>query len=78
MVIFIATPGTGNIQPALRRCQAALKASGKTLQVTQIATGAATNARAPRPRRHSSSAHKTSLKGAFAVDAARPGSSARH
>ena len=67
IVIFIATPGTGNIQPRSSGAQAAIKASGKPITVTQIATGAATSAELPAEKAFLLG-HK-SIKGAFAVDA---------
>jgi simple sugar transport system substrate-binding protein len=72
VVIFIATPGTGNIQPRMDGAVAALKASGKSFQVAQIATGAATNVELGAEKAYLL-AHKSSLKGAFAVDAGSTG-----
>jgi simple sugar transport system substrate-binding protein len=68
VVIFIATPGTGNIQPRSDGAQAQIKASGKPITVTQIATGANTSAELPAEKAYLL-AHKSSIKGAFAVDA---------
>jgi|SRR5579875_57065 len=68
IVIFIATPGTGNIQPRSSGAQAAIKASGKPITVTQFATGADTSAELPAEKSYLLS-HKSSIKGAFAVDA---------
>ena len=42
VVIFIATPGAGNIQPRFDGAVAAIKASGKAIKVHQAATGATT------------------------------------
>jgi simple sugar transport system substrate-binding protein len=67
IVIFIATPGTGNIQPRSSGAQAVIKASGKPIKVTQIATGAATSAELPAEKAFLLG-HKD-IKGAFAVDA---------
>jgi simple sugar transport system substrate-binding protein len=68
VVIFIATPGTGNIQPRSSGAQAVIKASGKPIKVTQIATGAATSAELPAEKAFLLG-HKSSIKGAYAVDA---------
>jgi len=67
VVIFIATPGQGNIQPRFDGAVAAIKASGKPITVHLAATGALTG--------QELSAEKAffignkSIKGAFAVDA---------
>src|SRR6185312_2852321 len=37
---FIATPGTANIQPRIDGAKAALKASGKNINFTSVASGA--------------------------------------
>jgi simple sugar transport system substrate-binding protein len=66
VVIFIATPGTGNIQPRYDGAVSVLKPLGYT--VKQIATGAATSAEQPAEKAYLL-AHKSTLKGAFAVDA---------
>jgi simple sugar transport system substrate-binding protein len=68
IVIFIATPGTGNIQPRSSGAQAVIKASGKPIKVAQIATGAATSAELPAEKAYLLG-HKSTIKGAFAVDA---------
>jgi simple sugar transport system substrate-binding protein len=68
VVIFIATPGTGNIQPRSDGAIAQIKASGKPVTVSQIATGASTSAELPAEKAYLI-AHKSSIKGAFAVDA---------
>jgi simple sugar transport system substrate-binding protein len=67
IVIFIATPGSGNIQPRYDGAVAAIKASGKPITVTQVATGATTSVELA-PEKAFFSGHKT-IKGAFAVDA---------
>ena len=64
IVIFIATPGTGNIQP---RYDGAVSVLGPSYKVHEIATGAATAAEPPAEKAYLL-AHK-SIKGAFAVDA---------
>src|SRR5262249_32952989 len=64
--IFIATPGTGNIQPRYDGAASVLTPAGFT--VHEIATGAATSAESAAENAYIS-AHKSSLKGAFAVDA---------
>jgi simple sugar transport system substrate-binding protein len=65
IVIFIATPGTGNIQPRYDGAAAVLKAAGYT--VSEIATGAATSVELAAEKAYFLG-HK-SVKGAFAVDA---------
>lgn len=65
IVIFIATPGTGNIQPRYDGAAAVLQPLGYT--VHEIATGAATSAESAAENAYIL-AHK-SIKGAFAVDA---------
>jgi simple sugar transport system substrate-binding protein len=66
VVIFIATPGTGNIQPRYDGAASVLTPAGFT--VKEIATGAATSAESAAENAFIS-AHKSTLKGAFAVDA---------
>jgi len=65
IVIFIATPGTGNIQPRLDGAKSILAPMGYT--IAEQATGAATAQELPAEKSYLAS-HKT-LKGAFAVDA---------
>src|ERR1700677_205026 len=65
IVIFIATPGTGNIQPRYDGAAAVLKAAGYT--VSEIATGAATSVELAAEKAYLLG-HK-GIKGAFAVDA---------
>jgi simple sugar transport system substrate-binding protein len=65
---FIATPGTANIQPRIDGAKAAIKASGKNINFTSVASGAEL------PQENTTInayvlAHKSSLKGIFAVDA---------
>jgi simple sugar transport system substrate-binding protein len=65
---FIATPGTANIQPRIDGAKAALKASGKNINFTSVASGAEL------PQENTTInayvlAHKSTLKGIFAVDA---------
>jgi len=67
VVIFIATPGAGNIQPRYDGAVAAIKASGKPITVTQVATGATTSVELA-PEKAFLIGHKT-VAGAFAVDA---------
>ena len=65
---FIATPGTANIQPRIDGAKAAIKASGKNINFTSVASGA----QLPQENTTINSyvlAHKSSLKGIFAVDA---------
>jgi simple sugar transport system substrate-binding protein len=65
VVIFIATPGTGNIQPRYDGAASVLTAAGYT--VSEIATGAATSAELGAEKAYLLG-HKN-LKGIFAVDA---------
>ena len=65
IVIFIATPGTGNIQPRYDGAASVLKAAGYT--VSEIATGAATSVELAAEKAYLLG-HK-GVKGAFAVDA---------
>ena len=65
IVIFIATPGTGNIQP--RYDGAASVLTGKGFTVDEVATGATYCAELPAEKAYLLG-HK-SIKGAFAVDA---------
>jgi simple sugar transport system substrate-binding protein len=66
IVIFIATPGTGNIQPRYDGAASVLTPLGYTLH--EIATGAATSAELPAEKAYLL-ANKGKIKGAFAVDA---------
>jgi simple sugar transport system substrate-binding protein len=66
IVIFITTPGTGNLQPRCDGAVSVLTPAG--FKVREIATGAATNVQEG-PENAYILAHKSSLKGAFAVDA---------
>src|SRR5215475_13123620 len=65
---FIATPGTANIQPRIDGAKQAIKASGKNVNFTSVASGAL-------PAQENTTinayvlAHKSTLKGIFAVDA---------
>ncbi len=70
VVIFIATPGTGNIQPRYDGAASVLKPLGYT--VTESATGAATGVELAAEKAYLL-AHKSDLKGAFAVDAGSTG-----
>jgi len=65
VVIFIATPGTGNIQPRFDGAASVLRPLGYT--VNEIATGAATSVELAAEKAYLLG-HK-SIKGAFAVDA---------
>ncbi len=65
IVIFIATPGTGNIQPRYDGAVSVLKSKGFT--VSEVATGATTAVEEPAEKAYLT-AHKN-IKGAFAVDA---------
>jgi simple sugar transport system substrate-binding protein len=65
IAIFIATPGTGNIQP---RYDGAVAVLGSSYKVSEIATGAETAAEPPAEKAYLL-ANKSKLKGVFAVDA---------
>ena len=65
IVIFIATPGTGNIQPRYDGAASVLKSKGFTIH--EVATGATTALEQPAEKAYLLG-HK-SIKGAFAVDA---------
>ena len=67
IVIFIATPGQGNIQPRYDGAVAAIKASGKPITVHLAATGALTGQELAAEKAFFIG-NKT-VKGAFAVDA---------
>jgi simple sugar transport system substrate-binding protein len=65
---FIATPGTANIQPRIDGAKQALASSGKNIKFTSVASGAEL------PQENTTInayvlAHKSTLKGIFAVDA---------
>jgi simple sugar transport system substrate-binding protein len=66
VVIFIATPGSGNIQPRYDGAASVLKPAGFT--VKQAATGALTSGEGAAEKAFLTGA-KATLKGAFAVDA---------
>ena len=66
IVIFIATPGTGNIQPRYDGAASVLTPAGYT--VKEIATGALTSGEGAAEKAYLTGA-KSTLKGAFAVDA---------
>ena len=66
VVIFIATPGSGNIQPRYDGAVSVLKPAGYT--VKEVATGALTSQEAAAEKAYLVGA-KSSVKGAFAVDA---------
>jgi simple sugar transport system substrate-binding protein len=67
VVIFIAIPGSGNLQPRYDGAASVLTPAG--FKVSEIATGLATNLQV-RAEDAYIGAHKSSLKGAFAVDGA--------
>ena len=66
VAIFIATPGTGNIQPRYDGAASVLTPAGYT--VKEIATGALTSGEEAAEKAYLTGA-KSTLKGAFAVDA---------
>lgn len=65
---FIATPGAGNIQPRIDGANAAIKQSGKSINLKQITSGAALPDEVTAVNSYVL-AHKDTLKGIFAVDA---------
>ena len=65
---FIATPGTANIQPRIDGAQQAIKASGKNIKFTSVASGATLSQENTTINSYVL-AHKSTLKGIFAVDA---------
>jgi simple sugar transport system substrate-binding protein len=64
IVIFIATPGTGNIQP---RFDGAKSVLGSSYQVSEIATGTVDSGELSAEKSFLLG-HKSTIKGAFAVD----------
>jgi simple sugar transport system substrate-binding protein len=68
VALFIATPGALNIQPRIDGAMAAIKASGKPINPTAIATGAQVNDELSKIDAYYIG-HKSKLKGMFAVDA---------
>jgi simple sugar transport system substrate-binding protein len=68
VALFIATPGALNIQPRIDGAMAAIKASGKPINATAIATGAQLNDELSKIDAYYIG-HKSKLKGMFAVDA---------
>jgi simple sugar transport system substrate-binding protein len=68
VALFIATPGALNIQPRIDGAIAAIKASGKPVNPTAIATGAQANDELSKIDAYYIG-HKSKLKGMFAVDA---------
>ena len=66
VAIFIATPGTGNIQPRYDGAVSVLKPAGFT--VKEIATGALTSGEGAAEKAYLGGV-KSTIKGAFAVDA---------
>lgn len=67
VVGFIATPGQLNIQPRLDGAKAAIKASGKKIELSEVATGPTVNEEVSRVDAYYVG-HKD-VKGMFAVDA---------
>ncbi|HEY5984950.1 MAG TPA: sugar ABC transporter substrate-binding protein [Streptosporangiaceae bacterium] len=65
---FIATPGTANIQPRIDGAKAAIQASGRNIKFTSITSGAEL-AQENTTINAYVLAHKSTLKGIFAVDA---------
>jgi simple sugar transport system substrate-binding protein len=65
---FIATPGTANIQPRIDGAKQAIEASGKNIKFTSIPSGAALSQENTSINAYVL-AHKSTLKGIFAVDA---------
>lgn len=67
VALFIATPGSLNIQPRIDGAMAAIKQSGKPVQATAIATGADLNGELSRIDSYYQG--NKDVKGMFAVDA---------
>lgn len=67
VALFIATPGSLNIQPRIDGAMAAIKQSGKPIQATPIATGAELNGELARIDSYYQG--NKDVKGMFAVDA---------
>jgi simple sugar transport system substrate-binding protein len=67
VALFIATPGSLNIQPRIDGAMAAIKQSGKPVQATAIATGADVNGELARIDSYYQG--NKDVKGMFAVDA---------
>lgn len=65
---FIATPGTANIQPRIDGAKQAIQASGKNIKFTSVASGAQLSQENTTINAYVL-AHKSTLKGIFAVDA---------
>ena len=65
---FIATPGTANIQPRIDGAKQAIGASGKNIKFTPVTSGAALSQENTTINAYVL-AHKSTLKGIFAVDA---------
>jgi simple sugar transport system substrate-binding protein len=65
---FIATPGTANIQPRIDGAKQAIQASGKSIKFTSVASGATLSQENTTINSYVL-AHKSTLKGIFAVDA---------
>jgi len=65
---FIATPGTANIQPRIDGAKQAIKSSGKNINFTSVASGAELSQENTTINSYIL-AHKSTLKGIFAVDA---------
>jgi simple sugar transport system substrate-binding protein len=68
VALFIASPGTLNIQPRIDGAMAAIKQSGKPINPTAIATGTQVNDELSKIDAYYLG-HKKKLKGMFAVDA---------
>jgi simple sugar transport system substrate-binding protein len=64
--LFIATPGSANLQPRIEGAEKAVKASGKPITTKSIATGAAVAQEQPAIEAFYQS--HTSVKGLYAVD----------
>jgi simple sugar transport system substrate-binding protein len=65
---FIATPGTANIQPRIDGAKAAIAAANKGIKFTSIASGASLSQENTTINSYVL-AHKSTVKGIFAVDA---------
>jgi simple sugar transport system substrate-binding protein len=65
---FIATPGTANIQPRIDGAKQAIQSSGKNIKFSSVASGAELSQENTTINAYVL-AHKSTLKGIFAVDA---------
>jgi simple sugar transport system substrate-binding protein len=67
VALFIATPGSANLQPRIEGVEAAIKRSGKPITTHAVATGAAVTSEQSTIEAYYQS-HKGTLKGMYSVD----------